>query len=110
MKYDLFAGMRGGFGGATYQRTDNFANRDDAEAAAYELACEIFESYAGLHGVMGCEDCMEEAYNSISEDNFDTPDEYGEALEEYADEAYNEERESWIDYWAEESTGEYDKG
>lgn len=109
MKYDLFAGMGGGFGGATYQETRDFNDEEAANNAAYEIACEIFDSYAGLHGVMGWEECMEEARDNISESDFNTPDEYGVALEEYADEVYKEERESWIDSWAEESTGEYDE-
>lgn len=109
MKYDIFAGMGGGFGGAIYQGTEDFATEEQANKAAYEIACETFESYAGLRGVMGWEECMAEAEEDILEEDYENPEEYGAALEGYADEIYNEERENWIECWVEESTGKYNE-
>jgi len=62
---------------------------------AYQMACEVYDSYAGLHGIMSEEDYIED----------------GEAEnEDEAWELYREDRESSIDYEAVEITKEqYDK-
>jgi len=81
-KWDIFAGLGGGFGGANYMRTET-CTKNDAETCAYEDACDEYESYAGMHGIRSHSDIMDE-------DGVD---------EEEADEIYNEERESWLDYY-----------
>jgi hypothetical protein len=86
-KFKLYYGLGGGFGGAREdERIFEFENEDEALKDAFEMACEEYESYAGLHGLRDINDIMEE-------DNVD---------EEEAYEIFCEERESWLDYWVEE--------
>jgi len=58
---------------------------------AYEMACESYDSYAGLHGIMSEEDYIEEG----EAENFDE-----------AWELYREDRESTVEYEAIEITAE----
>ena len=97
--FALYAGLAGGFGGATYQGTEEFDTEEEAMDAAYQLATEIFESYSGLYGVVGFEDIMEDP-ETYGIENFDSLSE---------DEQYNiineilrDECESWIDFYVEE--------
>lgn len=62
------------------------ANREQAVNYAYEAACEDYEGYAGLHGLRDTTQIMEE--DGVDEDE--------------AYEIFCEERESWLDYSAEE--------
>ncbi len=59
-----------------------FDTREEAEEYAWEMACEEYEHYAGLHGLRDTDQIIEE--DEVDED---------EALE-----IFEEERESWIDY------------
>ena len=52
MKYAIFAGLNGGFGGATFQYVDDFDSKDEALGAALDKAVEEYESYEGCHGLM----------------------------------------------------------
>lgn len=94
-QYKIYAGLGGGFGGATYQGTYEAESLDSATEIAYELACEEYESYEGLHGLADYDDIQE------------CPEDYGldEGCtdEELLWEAYMEERNRWIDYWVEEA-------
>ena len=90
-KYKIYAGLNGGFGGANYIRTTKETTEKWAEEEAFEEACEIYDSYGGMHGLFNREDALEE-----------NPD----LDEEELDEMYNEDRENWIDYWVEEETKE----
>ena len=81
-KYLLKYGLGGGFGGATSGVVEEFKNESDAIDEAWRLACEEYESYAGLHGIRDYEQIMEE--DEVDEDE--------------AEDIFNEERESWIDY------------
>lgn len=85
-QYKIFAGLGGGFGGAQEVGIYEFATKEDAEQYSYEMACEEYDSYAGMHGLRSIADIMEE----------------DELSELYAEEAYNEEREGWLDYYVEE--------
>lgn len=51
-KYNIYAGLGGGFGGASYQGTGDFKSLADAENEAYQLAVEEYESYSGCHGLL----------------------------------------------------------
>ena len=84
--YKIYAGLSGGFGGAQYICTEEFDTRDCAESYAFESACEIYDSYEGLYGLRPVDDI-------IAEDDVD---------EERALEIYQEERDSWIDYYVKE--------
>lgn len=101
-KFRIFAGLGGGFGGANETGTWTFLNEEEAIDDAYFQACEIYDSRAGRNGLPSFEDCKKEALEEFDED-----EEYDEIeLTEIAEDIYNEHREGWIDYWAEEVTDE----
>lgn len=81
--YNIYAGLGGGFGGATYIETIKNSTLQEAEEYAYECACQEYEDTVGLHGIRSIVDIMEE-------DGVD---------EEEASEIFKEEQESWIDYY-----------
>lgn len=56
MKYKIYAGLGGSFGGATYQYIDDFSTEEDALDTAYLLAVQEYESYEGLHGLPSWEE------------------------------------------------------
>lgn len=84
---------------------------EDAEAIAEENAFEDYESYAGLHGILGREDMAREYICNLknlngedvySEDIADEElDELGEGDWVRIEEMYMEEIYNTIDYWAE---------
>jgi hypothetical protein len=84
-RWKIYAGLGGGFGGAKYVKTIT-GTKQEAEAEAYQEAISSYESYEGLHGLRTISEIMEE-------DGVD---------EEEAEAIYNDERESWLDYWVEE--------
>jgi len=85
--YRIFAGLSGGFGGATEYGIEEFTTDQDAMDYAYEVACNEYESYGGLHGLFNEEDALDE-----------NPD----LSQEELDAMYEEDREYWIDYWVAE--------
>ena len=89
-KYNLYAGLSGGFGGATYVGTYEFDNIEEATNEAYLLACEVYESYEGCHGILSWEECEAELLEN-GEDFVD---------EEDVNLYYMEEKESWLSYYA----------
>lgn len=92
LKYwKIYAGLNGGFGGATYQfTTEEPMTMDEAETLAYEEACTYYDSHSNDNSLFNYEEALEE-----------NP----EATEEELDEMYQEDLESWVDYWVEEATG-----
>ena len=90
MKYNIYAGLGGSFGGATYQGTGEFKSEEDASEVAYAIAREEYESYEGYHGILDWHDIAEA--NDLDPDDEDNYDEISEL--------YNEEVESWIEYYA----------
>ena len=98
-KFRIFAGLEGGLDGPSYVKTCLYKNKEDAEQDAYQYAIEEYESYAGLHGIRSLNDIAEE-------EDLDLDDERD--LRE-AEEIYNEDLESWIDFYVEEvKEGELD--
>lgn len=85
-KYHIFAGLSGAFGGATYHGIFE-GTAKEAEQYAWELACEEFEQYEGLHGLPSYGELVEE----FEADEL-------ENAEDAAWEVFCEERESWLDY------------
>lgn len=83
MKFKIYAGLAGGFGGAEYLYTEDFESEEKASEYAWEMAIESYESYEGLHGL-----------RTTEEIKVDEEVEFEEALE-----MYEEERESWLDYY-----------
>ena len=92
-EYNIYAGLGGGFGGAKYQYTGLYDNPEKAAEDAYEAASEEYESYSGYHGLL----TYEEALEAAREDN---PGKSEEELQEYIDELLEEDKESWMDYYA----------
>jgi len=89
-QYAIYAGLGGGFGGARYQSTEECATQEAAEDIAFEMACETYESYVGLHGLRDISDIMDEE----------------ECDEDEANEIFRDERGCWLDYYAEVATGD----
>ena len=85
-KFNLYAGLDGGLGEATLVDFGYFEDEEDALFSAYDLACQMYDDIAGLHGIRDIEQIMEE----------DEVDWYE------ADNIYNEERENHIDYYVKE--------
>jgi hypothetical protein len=74
-------------------------DQKEADAIAYESAIEDYESYEGLHGIRGMAEIAEEDFElELDQLEYSTGDYI--AIEE----AYLEERESQLDYWADEIT------
>ena len=96
--YRLYVSSVGG--GTVCEGPLEFSSKDIATQAAYDMAVEDYESFEGLHGIPDIGDIMEdkEGYN-LSED----------ASEDECWGAYYEQRESWLNYWAEEASGPDDK-
>lgn len=92
--YNIYAGLGGSFGGATYQYTSDL-DREEAENEAWEQACEIYESYEDRYGLYNYSDAIKEycEENEIEEDSF-TEEDY-----EVVDDIYNEYREEWMEYY-----------
>ena len=92
MKYNLYAGLGGGFGGANLVfKGAEYNDIEEATEAAYEYAVEEYQSYEGYHGLT--------SYNDIKEN----PEEYGldeDPEVEDVNEVYTEEVENWIEYYA----------
>jgi hypothetical protein len=96
--YRLYINSVGG--GVVCEGPLEFSSKDIATQAAYDMAIEDYESFEGLHGIPDIGDIMEdkEGYN-LSED----------VSEDECWEVYYEQRESWLNYWAEEASGPDDK-
>lgn len=87
MKYNIYAGLSGGFGDADYQGTGEFEDENAAYEYAYQLAAEEFNSYVGMHGLL--------TWSEIAEEEGLDPEEDAETI----DTLYEEQVESWIDYY-----------
>lgn len=51
-KYEIYAGMGGGFGGAQLRGIYEFSSTQEAERYAYGLAFDEYQSYEGSHGIL----------------------------------------------------------
>lgn len=92
MKFEIYAGLGGGFGGASYIETIEANTREEAEEYARQCAIDDYESYEGSHGILSRDDVFEDLIESFGE----------EPLEEDVDLKYMEEVEGWITYYVEE--------
>jgi hypothetical protein len=95
-KFKIYAGLGGGFGGAQFQGIWEFADKNEAESQAYDLAYEEYESYGGYHGLYTWESMREEIADY----------EYGGDIDavpnDEVDLRYNEDIESWLTYYVKE--------
>lgn len=96
MKYDIYAGMGGSFGGPTFVDTLDFTTAEEADKYAYDEAWLEYESYAGLNGIIS----WDEIYNEC-EENGEFEGMSNWQAEEYVNNLYQEEVESWIEWYAE---------
>lgn len=87
MKYAIYSGLGGGFGGAKLQTIDDFNSYEEAEELAYQMA---LEEYEGLHGILNWFECRGDLLDSFPDIEIDDED---------VDMRYQEEVESWIDYY-----------
>lgn len=87
------SGLGGSFGGQINYEVIEADNLEDAEKWAWENACDEYESYAGMYGLRDINQIMEE--EEIED-------------EDEAKEAYEEERESWLNYSAKPFSKEYE--
>lgn len=90
MKYNIYAGLSGSFGGAQYRGTGDFSSIDSAEEMAYQCAVEEYESYEGYHGILSWYGVAQE--NGLDPDNPDN--------EEEINDLYSMEKEDWMEYYA----------
>ena len=100
--YNIYAGLGGGFGGASYEFTSKFDSKEEAENCAYEQAVQCYEMYAGSHGLDCLDDCINEALES-GEFPEDTPRDDDELLD-YAGEVYMERVEGWLNFFVIETS------
>lgn len=91
-EYNIYAGLKGGFGGATYQYTGLFNSQEEADDEAYQRACEEYYSCSESHGLLTYEEAEEQAINEGYTPNT-------EDFEEYISEVFQEDLESWVDYY-----------
>lgn len=92
MKFEIYAGLGGSFGGASYIETIEANTREEAEEYARQCAIDDYESYEGSHGILSRDDVFEDLIEGFGE----------EPLEEDVDLKYMEEVERWITYYVEE--------
>lgn len=79
-KFEIFAGLGGGFGGLKSYGVYEFNNQQEAEDYAYELACNEYERYSNRFP----------SVEKIMEDN--------EINEEEATQVWLDTRDSWVTY------------
>ena len=91
MKFNLYAGLSGGFNSVQFHYTEEFDDYEEAESAARDIAIEEYKSYEGSNGILSWEDCRDEFFEELGKN--------AEIDEEDIDLRYIEEIESWIDYY-----------
>ena len=96
IKYRIYAGLSGGFGGATYQGTYEYSTYKEAMRDAYRMAEEEYQSYEGYHGILSYEEVEED----LRESGFIGDDMTDNEIEDCVSSYYLEEIESWIAYGA----------
>lgn len=103
IKFNIYAGMSGGFGGATYQDTCEFHSKEEADKYARECAVEEYTSYEGCHGIRSWRECAADYLieNGLIEDEDEAEEyEFSDKEREDIDDIYTDEVEGWIVYEA----------
>lgn len=98
MKFEIYAGLGGDFGGASYIETIEANTREEAEEYARQCAIDDYESYEGSHGILSRDDVFEDLLESFGE----------EPSEKDVELRYLEEIENWIIYYVERIIDEKD--
>jgi len=100
--YRIFAGLNGGFGGATQVDIEEHSNESDAQFSAYDHAIRLYESQSGTGGLISWEEAREEAENQYGDiDEYNQP-----KIDDMTEQIFIEAAESWIDYYVIETTSE----
>lgn len=87
-------------GGGFNERYHKVIQTESLQAAgniSYDMACEIYDDYAGMHGIL--------SFDEIAEENNLDPIDDSDVINEI----YCEEREGWVNYWAEPYTNKLAK-
>lgn len=92
LKFKVYAGLSGGFGGATYHGTYEYHSRKEAEDDARQLAIEEYESYGGYHGLYTWDSMRQEIADELYDGDIEQVD------PEDVDMRMIEEVEGWITY------------
>lgn len=93
-KYELFAGLGGGFGGPQSYGIYECADAQEADKMAYDLAVEEYESYGGYHGL----DDEEAVRQDLADSYYDG--DLSQVSDDELRDAYVEQIESWIEWYA----------
>lgn len=82
-RYAIYAGVDGACP-LTLMYVDEYKNEADALRDAYYEAVELYESYAGYHGIMSWADCKEELQEELGyEPKHEEVDEYYKEMMEF---------------------------
>lgn len=100
--FKIYAGLGGGFGGATHRYTDEFENLDDANEAAYAEGCSIYEGMHKGTSLISYEQAREQALSNWEDCDLNDSENL-EELENIIDEIIQEDMDHWIACWAEET-------
>ena len=55
--YAIYTGMRGDFGGETFDKIAEYKNYYEAWDEAREVVIDLYKSYEGINGILSEEDC-----------------------------------------------------
>ena len=99
LKYFIYAGMGGRMGGRfpnlISESPIEFDSYDEAVEYAYQCAVEDYVSYEGNNGILSEADCRKQ----MIEEGYDKTDSF---FDDDVRDRYQEEIESWINYYIEE--------
>lgn len=95
--YNIYAGLGGGFGGVSFQHSEEFESQEDADEYAREVAFKEYDSYGGLHGLSSYDE-VEDEYRE--ENDIDADAELDEMQREDIQDRFNEIVEGWVSYYA----------
>lgn len=90
----VFGGMHDPFGGMHFLGSIDGYSPDDTQVMldAHEMVKDVYESYAGLHGVRSWEDVREDLMAAEEDEDY-------EVTEQDVNEAYDEEVSNYCSYW-----------
>lgn len=96
-QYNIYAGLEGNFRGASYLFTGLYETQEEAENDAFQVACENYDQYAGVHGLPSWKDAVETYCIDQGIDLEEFKEDDDGVLQEVK-EYYNDARENWLCY------------
>ena len=97
MKYNIYAGMGGEFGGAQFVETVDFPTLDDANQYAYDQAWEEYEFHADCYDILNW---IKKVYDKLKEAG-ELDGMTDNEIRDFVNTHYQEEVENWIEWYAE---------